>query len=326
MFKIGDGVFQSLISDNNSFFSDIRVLRNYNLNLSPNQYFFHCPSPGDFISYFTYEELSKNYYFNTLFNYSDFIDKEIMSEYGIKENQHPNSVYKSSYGDTYVGKFGRIYLNDNVIISSDNYRSKAYFWDDGLYENRSYNFKIRTEDSSVSIYTTSSDPSNKFGDSLNIEINNFDYNSFVLSNISKEIFQFDGSYSKKMLFLEKENIYGFDLNFNTDMSLKFNLGYNKNKERFLSFNVNEYGATVKTPKHNIQLDNSNESIRMISKSMNMSFSDFIISSDSININTKESISTIILGGPGTPAPPVLEIVGFLIVKLNGKEIKIPYSI
>lgn len=326
MFKIGDGVFQSIISDNNSLFSDIKVLRNYNLNLSPNQYFFHCPSPGDFISYFTYDEMSRNFYFNTLFNYIDFIDKEILNEYGINENQHPNSVHTPSYGDTYIGKFGRIYLNDSVIISSDNYRSKAYFWDDGLYENRSYNFKIRTEDSSVSIYTTSSDPVNKFGDSLNIEINKYDYSSFSISNVSNERINFDGTYSKKMMFMQNDNVYGFDMQFNSDMSFRFELGYDQNKQRFASLNINKDGVYFKTIKHSIQLDNVSGNIKMISNSMSVLLSDLSMSAKNISINTKEEISPIVLGAPGLPSVPALTIAGFLVIKLNGKEIKIPYSI
>lgn len=326
MLSFGDGVFQSIINDNKGVFSDLKILREYNLDISPTQHFFHCPSPGDYISYFTYDELSKNFYYNTLSNYIDFIDNEILSEFNIPQSKHPNAVYSPSYGDTYIGKYGRIFLNDNVIISSDNYRAKAYFYDDGLYENRSYNFKIRTEDSSVAIYTTSSDSINKFGDSLNIEINKFDYSLFKLSNISKEQFNFDGTYFKKIMFLENEEKYIFDFSINSEPSLSFEFGYNSNHNRFFSFYSNKDKCIFKTEKHEIMFDILNNKSTFKNSDLTIISDNLNIYSKDISINCKESISPIILGGPGMPSPPVLEIMGFLVLKLNGKEIKIPYSI
>lgn len=249
----------------------------------PNQSFYAFPSYFDmFLTYKHYDLFilgimpisNRNNYFDNILKNTNAIDFKPF---------HPNTCNFLSDEDIYIGKNARILLNNDVFISSNNYRAKIYLNDfDGETLIQSYNFKISTEDESVEIYTQSS-AEDKFGDNFNININKISEN-FDKTPVS---------------YIVMDNLGNINISSNLDKSPK-------------SIRLNENGIEVRSDIINLLGD----------KEININ-GKVNIKNDVNFENGKFSSTNIQIGTPGSPSQLAMIISGFLTIKINGQDYKIP---
>jgi hypothetical protein len=252
----------------------------------PNQSFYIMPSYFDtFLTYNTtnYTKLGVL----PISNRFSYFDKAMNLEpqnIDTKKLFHPNTCSFLNDEDLYIGKNARIIFTNDLFLSSNNYRAKIYL-DDFLGETQiqSYNFKFFTEDQSVEIFTSSSQD-DKFGDNLTININKVDEN-FNKTTISN---------------LSFDNFGNILIQSNLDSNPK-------------SIYFNKDNLEIKTNVLNIVSDKEINIDGVIKFKKDIDFR---------NGKFKSKVPPIQLGGPGT-AGTVLIINGFLTIKINGKDYKIP---
>jgi hypothetical protein len=252
----------------------------------PNQSFYIMPSYFDTLLTYNTTHYTRLGVF-PISNRFSYFDKALNLEPNNIDTQrlfHPNTCWFLNDEDLYIGKNARITFTNDLFLSSNNYRAKIYL-DDFLGETQiqSYNFRFFTEDQSVEIFTSSSQD-DKFGNNLTININKIDDN-FNKTTISK---------------LSFDNLGNILIQSNLDSNPK-SIYFNKNNLEIKTNNLNIF---------------SNEGINI---------NGVVKINTDIDFRNKKFTQTtkaIVLGGPGTD-PGVLEVKGFLTIKINGEDYKIP---
>ncbi len=209
-YKLGIGNF---LGSNDNIYRGIGMDANgygFSVFASPSEYIFGLPENNDSFLYIDT---------NSSFRYSLF---PIASSINGLNNFFPegtddirsnisNLIHMHS-GDMYIGKYARGYFSDCAAITSDNYRSYLYLWDDGAAELSGYNFKIKTEDSSIEIYSDSSVPLEYDGEELPV----FGDMLYVKKNLSNNInssmcFNKDGGVDFGVMYFDNKPLLSLSL-------------------------------------------------------------------------------------------------------------------